>query len=491
MLFHARQIIANLALVALTLPLGVTGLKIREELAPELRGKRSFEERDGVKHTLFKHDATGATLDFVTNSGICETTPGVNQYSGYVNFGNNQSHWFWFFEARNKPNKAPLVLWLNGGPGCSSMIGLFEELGPCKFPVGASTPVLNSYSWNEYANMLFVDQPTGSGFSYGSETVNSTAAAAPFVWTLLQAFFANFLQYKKRELGLFTESYGGHYGPEFAKYFRQKNQEIANSYLPGVKINLIALGINNGWISSNIQEREIPNFLVNNTYRQLINQTMGNAYKAELTQCATNYLLCNQTTGQDTECVTASTACFPVHDKYFPYIGTNYDINDVKQDGNTSSPTHVPTLSNLAYLARPDVLTAIGARSTFLFCSNSVADKFFSTGDIAREYITDLSSIVQSGVKTIIWAGDADANCDHIGNYLAAQAITYPQQSTFVSKALRNYTVNGHVGGQFKTAGDLSWLRVYGAGHTIPTFQPKLALQVFKQIMKDGKISST
>lgn len=88
-----------------------------------------------------------------------------------------------------------------------------QELGPCKFPVGASTPVPNSYSWNEYANMLFVDQPTGSGFSYGSETVNSTAAAAPFVWTLLQAFFANFPQYKKRELSLFTESYGGHYGP--------------------------------------------------------------------------------------------------------------------------------------------------------------------------------------------------------------------------------------------------------------------------------------
>lgn len=93
MLFYARQIIASLALVALTLPLGVAGLKIREELAPELRGKRSFEERDGVKHTLFKHDATGATLDFVTNSGICETTPGVNQYSGYVNFGSKyQAH---------------------------------------------------------------------------------------------------------------------------------------------------------------------------------------------------------------------------------------------------------------------------------------------------------------------------------------------------------------------------------------------------------------
>lgn len=61
--------------------------------------------------------------------------------------------------------------------------------------------------------MLYVDQPIGTGFSYGNDTVYSSASAAPPVWTLLQAFFANFRQYKNREFGLFTESYGGHYGP--------------------------------------------------------------------------------------------------------------------------------------------------------------------------------------------------------------------------------------------------------------------------------------
>jgi hypothetical protein len=57
------------------------------DAAPELRGKRSFEKRDGVEHTIFEHEATGAKIDFVTNSGICETTPGVNQYSGYLSVG--------------------------------------------------------------------------------------------------------------------------------------------------------------------------------------------------------------------------------------------------------------------------------------------------------------------------------------------------------------------------------------------------------------------
>ncbi len=59
----------------------------QKDVAPELRGKRSIVERDGVKRTVFEHEATGATMSFVTNSGICETTPGVNQYSGYLSVG--------------------------------------------------------------------------------------------------------------------------------------------------------------------------------------------------------------------------------------------------------------------------------------------------------------------------------------------------------------------------------------------------------------------
>jgi hypothetical protein len=51
------------------------------------KDKRTFEIRDGVNHTVFYHAATDSTLSFVTNSGICETTPGVNQYSGYLSVG--------------------------------------------------------------------------------------------------------------------------------------------------------------------------------------------------------------------------------------------------------------------------------------------------------------------------------------------------------------------------------------------------------------------
>jgi carboxypeptidase C (cathepsin A) len=72
---------------------------------------------------------------------------------------------------------------------------------------------LNPHSFNEYANMLYIDQPIATGFSYGDDNVNSTLSSAPYIWRLLQAFYSQFPQYKNRDFGIFTESYGGHYGP--------------------------------------------------------------------------------------------------------------------------------------------------------------------------------------------------------------------------------------------------------------------------------------
>lgn len=124
-----------------------------------------------------------------------------------------------FFEARSNPSTAPLVAWFNGGPGCSSLIGLFQENGPCQFVGNDTTPSLNPYSWNTYANMLYVDQPIGAGFSYGTDDVISTAAAAPYVWKLLQAFYAQFTEYENRDFGIFTEVSAPILSQELGYYF--------------------------------------------------------------------------------------------------------------------------------------------------------------------------------------------------------------------------------------------------------------------------------
>lgn len=99
---------------------------------------------------------------------------------------------------------------------------------------------------------------------------------------------------------------------------------------------------------------------------------------------------------------------------------------------------------------------------------------------------------MQSGsVTTLIWAGDADFICNWYGNLATADAVDYDGSAAFKSADLKPYTVNGKEMGTFKTEGKLSFLRVYGAGHEVPYYQPEIAFQAFVQTMKGQAISST
>jgi hypothetical protein len=102
---------------------------------------------------------------------ICETTDGVRSFSGYVSLpakilgkdAETQNYtlntFFWFFESRKDPKNAPLSIWMNGGPGSSSMIGLFQENGPCSVNPDSNSTTLNPWSWNREVNMLYGPQP--------------------------------------------------------------------------------------------------------------------------------------------------------------------------------------------------------------------------------------------------------------------------------------------------------------------------------------------
>lgn len=425
-----------------------------------------------------------------------------------------------FFEARQNPTTAPLAAWLNGGPGCSSMIGLFQENGPCKFEVGASntTPVNNTFSFNNYANMLYIDQPIGVGFSYGTDSVNSTKTAAPYVWKLIQAFYASFPEYESRDFGIFTESYGGHYGPEFAKYILDQNKANA-----GEEINIVALGVNNGWFDLKVQEPAYATFLYNNSYRSLINKTQYSSYiHAYKSKClpAVDECYSNRT---DAACASAGTVCYNAIEGPLSN-SADFDVYDIRAPSNDPEPPE----NYVKYLTSADVVKAIGAKSTYSECSDAAGAKFRPTGDSkyrvtrlspaldgslthmtgARSFLDELSDVVSAGVNTLLWAGDADWECNYVGVEAIANQVTYVGRKAFRKKALAPYKVHGKEGGQFKTKGNLSYLRVYDAGHEVMYYrqyfymhrgnlsanihiEPELSLQVFVQTMKKRVIHST
>ena len=94
-------------------------------------------------------------------AGLCD--PGVKQYSGYIDLSTGAKHLFyWAFESRNDPATDPVILWMTGGPGCSSAVALFGENGPCKVNADGTATKLNPYSWNRNATLIYVDQPAGT-----------------------------------------------------------------------------------------------------------------------------------------------------------------------------------------------------------------------------------------------------------------------------------------------------------------------------------------
>ena len=114
-------------------------------------------------------------LDGSFQTEICETTPGVKSFSGYVHlpptldpavqpYPNNL--FFWFFESRRDPAHSPLAIYLGGGPGFSSVLSAGSENGPCSINEDSNSTILNPWSWNNEVNLLYIDQPTQTGFSY-------------------------------------------------------------------------------------------------------------------------------------------------------------------------------------------------------------------------------------------------------------------------------------------------------------------------------------
>lgn len=191
--------------------------------------------------------ANAANLnDLVTNLPGLPDVPNFDIYSGYLDIPNSlgKSLHYVFVESQNNPTTDPLLLWLNGGPGCSSMDGFVYEHGPYVFSGNGTTLERNIYSWNTNASVIYLETPAGVGFSIlGDKSNNYTTdqiTAHDNLLAILQ-WFKQFSEYRGHEFFISGESYAGIYIPTLAYQIA-----MYNSYTPYSPINLVGMAVGNG-----------------------------------------------------------------------------------------------------------------------------------------------------------------------------------------------------------------------------------------------------
>ena len=145
------------------------------------------------------------------------------QFSGYLTAGTSKLH-YWLVTAEENPEDAPTALWLNGGPGCSSLDGFVYEMGP--FEIDSNNNLsLRPYRWNKNVNMLYVEAPVGVGFSYSTDDNYKCDddRTADENMIAVEDFYSKFPQLKANGFFITGESYAGIYVPTLAEAIVQNS----------------------------------------------------------------------------------------------------------------------------------------------------------------------------------------------------------------------------------------------------------------------------
>ncbi|CAK7340280.1 unnamed protein product [Dovyalis caffra] len=423
------------------------------------------------------------------------------QYAGYVIVDENQDRalFYYFVEAESDPASKPLVLWLNGGPGCSSVgAGAFSEHGPFR-PSGGGSLVRNDYSWNKEANMLYLESPAGVGFSYSAnksfyDLVNDTITAQDnFVF--LQNWFLKFPEYKNRDLFITGESYGGHYVPQLAFL-------VVKS---GLKFNLKGIALGNPLMEFSTDLNSEGDFYLSHG---LISSP---TYELLSAVCNTSQLWRENIAGH------FSAACSEVNDAVFSEIPHYIDLYDVTANVCLSSGGSLLGVHNnpltprfqffssaesmqealsqpkdqenidlcvqeetFVYLNRKDVQEALHAQLVgtpqWGFCSGYA---YYDRRNLEIPTIDVVGSLVSSGIQVLVYSGDQDSVIPFTGSRTLVDGLakklglnaTVPYTAWFEDK---------QIGGWTQVYGDLlTFTTIRGGSHMAPFSSPGRALALF------------
>ncbi|KAL2460222.1 Serine carboxypeptidase 24 [Abeliophyllum distichum] len=392
--------------------------------------------------------------------------PKVNfsQYSGYVTVDPTAGRaLFYYFTESEDPSSKPLVLWLNGGPGCSSIgSGAMTELGPFRVNPDGKTLLYNQYAWNNVANVLFLESPAGVGFSYSntsSDYVTGDIKTAADSYTFLVNWLERFPEYKTRDFYITGESYAGHYVPQLADLILENNK-ITNQTV----INLKGIAIGNAYIDNTDTEAgTFDHFWTSALISDEIHEGI--------------ILNCNFSSTEVSE------VCEDYAEQAWESIG-NIFIYDIYAPLCSSSSSSPGMITFFAYLNTPEVQTALHANITGIpgqweDCNDFVNNHWQDSPDTV---LPTIKKLMASGIRVWIYSGDTDGIIP-----VTATRYSMPKLGSPIKTPWYPWDSQGEVGGYVVDYQNVTFVTIRGSGHFVPSYQPERAFIFFSSFI-EGKL---
>ncbi|KAJ8476255.1 hypothetical protein OPV22_019982 [Ensete ventricosum] len=416
------------------------------------------------------------------------------QFSGYITVDqlDRRALFYYFAEAEVDPSTKPLVLWLNGGPGCSSVgVGAFSENGPFR-PKGAVL-VRNEYSWNKEANMLYLETPAGVGFSYSGDSsyyegVNDQMTAMDNL-VFLQRWFTKFPQYEGRDLYIAGESYAGHYVPQLAQLMVESDVKQRVFNLKGIALGNPVLEFSTDF-NSRAEFFWSHGLISDSTYRIFTSACNYSRYVSEYYRGSLSSV-CQRVMSQ----VTRETSRFV--DKYD--VTLDVCISSVLSQSMVLSPQQVTERVDVCvedetvrYLNRRDVQEALHVHldgvTKWTVCSSVLEYELLN---LEVPTISVVGSLVKSGIPVLVYSGDQDSVIPLTGSRTLVQRLAN-ELGLKTTVPYRVWFEGEQVGGWTQVYGDvLSFATVRGASHEAPFSQPERSLVLFRAFLQRRPLPET
>ncbi|KAH9817334.1 putative carboxypeptidase KEX1 precursor [Melampsora americana] len=447
-------------------PSTFTGLRRQLNLESEINPRRNLSTLELKRQINTK--STPSSADFYIPSLPGQpSSSSLVLYGGHLPFSplgsdtspSDDSYGFFFLnKARHIANKPVLMVWLNGGPGCSSFDGAIMELGPLRMVLKGDGQLKEvDGAWNEYVNMLFIDQPTGTGYSVGSESNWPHELDV----NLLLRFYAIFPEYQQMDLYLGGESFAGQYIPYLADAILKKSSFQAP--LKGILIG-------NGWVDPVTQYLGYHEFafqaglITKSSPAAKTVMTAVEQYKVPIHLPACEGIL-SAITDSTVQTVNSQKMCLNMYDirlvDTYPACGMTWppDLADMKP-----------------YLSRKDVKKAFHAdRKTdeWVECNGRVGSSFWTRS--SRPSVTLLPGLLER-LEVLLFSGDQDLICCHTGTEKMIDGLTWNGHQGWTSKSqFQQWKVNGTHAGQWRQDRNLTYALIANGSHMAPYDVPLVA----------------